>query len=73
MTKTNPPVVKQFDCIKVKQAVQSQVMAETTDMSTGELLSYFNRGASAPREPFDYTEWQRGLFEGSPWTSVTPM
>jgi hypothetical protein len=37
--------VKQFDCIKVKRAVQSQVAAETAGMSTGELLAYFNRGA----------------------------
>jgi hypothetical protein len=47
MTKTSPQAVKQFDCIKVKQAVQSQIMTETTGMSTGELLEYFNSPAAA--------------------------
>jgi methionine salvage enolase-phosphatase E1 len=39
--------VKPFDCIKVKQAVQSLVAAETAGMSTGELLAYFNSPAGA--------------------------
>jgi hypothetical protein len=47
MTKTKGRTVKQFDCIKMKRAVQSQVAAETAGMSTGELLAYFNRGAEA--------------------------
>jgi hypothetical protein len=47
MTKTDEQVVKQFDCIKVKRAIQSQIMAETAGMSTGELLAYFNSPAGA--------------------------
>jgi hypothetical protein len=49
--------VKQFDCIKVKRAVQSQIMAETADMSTGELLAYFNSPAvSVASVPLNVTE-----------------
>ncbi|GAB7141335.1 hypothetical protein RsTz2092_13090 [Deferribacterales bacterium RsTz2092] len=33
---------KQFDCIQVKNEVQAQVLAETSGMSTPELLEYFN-------------------------------
>jgi hypothetical protein len=38
---------KQFDCIELKQAIQSQIMIETTGMSAGELLAYFNNPAGA--------------------------
>jgi hypothetical protein len=56
MTKTDGQVVKQFDCIEVKRAVQSQVMAETTGMSTAELLAYFNNGVSTSFDaPIDTT------------------
>ena len=34
---------KRFDCLKMKNHIQAQVYAETRDMSTTELLSYFNR------------------------------
>jgi hypothetical protein len=37
---------KQFDCIKMKNAIQAQVYAETQDMSMKELLNYFNRKAT---------------------------
>jgi len=36
---------KQFDCLKMKSSIQTQIYAETQNMSTEELLSYFNNSA----------------------------
>ena len=33
---------KQFDCIKMKSDIQAQIYAETQNMSSEELLNYFN-------------------------------
>jgi len=38
MTKT-----KTFDCVRMKNDIQAKIHAETKDMSTEELLAYFNR------------------------------
>ena len=38
MTKT-----KTFDCVRMKNDIQAKIYAETKDMSTAELLAYFNR------------------------------
>jgi len=38
MTKT-----KTFDCVRMKNDIQAKIHAETKDMSTAELLAYFNR------------------------------
>ena len=38
MTKT-----KTFDCVRMKNDIQTKIYAETKDMSTAELLVYFNR------------------------------
>jgi hypothetical protein len=37
---------KQFDCVKLKNAIQKTILEETDGMTVGELLSYFN-------SPFD--------------------
>ena len=34
---------KQFDCIKMKSDIQTQIYAETQNMSKEQLLSYFNK------------------------------
>jgi hypothetical protein len=34
---------KDFDCVKMKNDIQAKIYAETKDMSTAELLAYFNR------------------------------
>ena len=34
---------KTFDCIKMKNNIQAKIYAETKDMTTPELLAYFNR------------------------------
>ena len=33
---------KRFDCIKMKSDIQAQIYAETKNMSTDELLNYYN-------------------------------
>jgi hypothetical protein len=33
---------KDFDCVKMKNDIQTKIYAETKDMSTAELLVYFN-------------------------------
>jgi len=33
---------KAFDCVKMKNDIQAKIYAETKDMSTAELLEYFN-------------------------------
>jgi trans-2-enoyl-CoA reductase len=33
---------KQFDCLKMKQDIQKQIYAETKNMTSKELLQYFN-------------------------------
>ena len=40
---------KRFDCLKMKYDIQTQINAETTGMSTSELLRYFNTGCSDKR------------------------
>jgi hypothetical protein len=37
-----PNKEKQFDCIKMKNHIQTQIYAETKNMSAKELLNYFN-------------------------------
>jgi len=39
-TMTKP---KTFDCVKMKNDIQAKIYAETKDMSTAELLAYFDR------------------------------
>ena len=34
---------KTFDCVKMKNDIQAKIYAETKDMTTSELLAYFNR------------------------------
>jgi hypothetical protein len=34
---------KDFDCVKMKNDIQAKIYAEIKDMSTEELLAYFNR------------------------------
>ncbi|GHV67917.1 hypothetical protein FACS1894199_14310 [Bacteroidia bacterium] len=34
---------KDFDCVKMKNDIQAKIYAETKDMTTEELLAYFNR------------------------------
>ena len=34
---------KTFDCVKMKNDIQTLIYAETKDMDTAELLAYFNR------------------------------
>ena len=47
---------KSFDCVKMKNDIQSKIYAETKDMSTTELLDYFNgRDNSAKQQQ---TCWQ---------------
>ena len=36
---------KAFDCVKMKNDIQAQIYAKTKDMSTAELLAYFNEPA----------------------------
>jgi hypothetical protein len=33
---------KSFDCVKMKNDIQAKIYAETKNMSTNELLEYFN-------------------------------
>ncbi|MCL2623350.1 MAG: hypothetical protein FWD31_06760 [Planctomycetaceae bacterium] len=49
MTKT-----KTFDCVRMKNDIQAKIYAETKDMSTAELLAYFNRQPENSHS--DYTE-----------------
>ena len=37
---------KQFDCIRMKSSIQAQIYKETQNMSTDELLSFFNNKKS---------------------------
>ena len=34
---------KRFDCLKMKEEIQAKIYEETKDMSSSELLEYFNR------------------------------
>ena len=38
---------KTFDCVKMKNDIQAKIYAETKDMTTSELLAYFNRQAES--------------------------
>ena len=43
---------KQFDCITMKSNIQQQIYNETKNMTTNELLCYFNgNGKSAEAQP----------------------
>jgi hypothetical protein len=34
---------KTFDCVKMKNDIQAKIYAETRNMTTAELLAYYNR------------------------------
>jgi len=34
---------KQFDCIKMKNSIQTQIYSETANMTKTELLNYYNK------------------------------
>jgi hypothetical protein len=35
--------MKDFDCVEMKNEIQAKIYAETKDMSSEELLAYFNK------------------------------
>ena len=37
--------LKDFDCLKMKEEIQAKIYEETKDMTTEEILAYFNRPA----------------------------
>jgi len=39
-----------FDCVKMKNDIQAKIYAETKDMSTSELLEYFNGSGASERQ-----------------------
>jgi len=39
-----------FDCVKMKNDIQAKIYSETKDMSTSELLEYFNGSSVSTRE-----------------------
>ena len=39
-----------FDCVKMKNDIQAKIYAETKDMSTIELLEYFNGSGISTRQ-----------------------
>ena len=47
MTKSNE---KRFDCVEMKYSIQTQIYAETQNMSTKELLDYFNNSTKEVEE-----------------------
>ena len=40
--------IKDFDCVEMKNAIQAQIYAEIKDMTSDEILTYFN---STPTKP----------------------
>jgi len=56
MTKT-----KTFDCVRMKNDIQAKIYAETKDMSTAELLAYFN--CQPESGDGDYTEEREVLLK----------
>jgi hypothetical protein len=47
---------KDFDCLKMKTDIQTEILLETDGMNDTELLHYFNTA-------FDYIKWQRNLWK----------
>jgi hypothetical protein len=44
-----------FDCVKMKNDIQAKIYAETRDMSTSELLEYFNgKGVSTRQQHVNF-------------------
>ena len=41
---------KKFDCLEMKYNIQQQINAETKNMSSQELLLYFNANSSGEKE-----------------------
>jgi len=41
---------KAFDCVKMKNDIHAKIYAETKDMSTNELLEYFNGSDVSKRQ-----------------------
>jgi hypothetical protein len=41
---------KNFDCLKMKTDIQAQIFSETQDMSSLEILDYFNKNKSFPKK-----------------------
>jgi hypothetical protein len=37
--------VKDFDCVEMKNAIQAQIYAEIKDMTSNEILAYFNKSS----------------------------
>jgi hypothetical protein len=37
--------VKDFDCVEMKNAIQAQIYAEIKDMTSDEILAYFNKSS----------------------------
>jgi hypothetical protein len=37
---------KRFDCLKMKTDIQAQIYSETQNMTTSEILDYFNKNKS---------------------------
>jgi hypothetical protein len=35
--------IKDFDCVEMKNAIQAQIYAEIKDMTSDEILAYFNK------------------------------
>jgi hypothetical protein len=44
---------KQFDCLKMKQDTQKQIYAETQNMTSQELLQYFNNNEKEHLKPIE--------------------
>jgi hypothetical protein len=50
---------KDFDCVEMKNEIQAKIYAETKDMSSEELLAYFNR----PREQASFGKSNHPVLE----------
>ena len=42
---------KDFDCVEMKNAIQAKIYAETKNMTTDELLAYFNGKSQTTKPP----------------------
>ena len=47
-------IEKDFDCIKMKRAIQAQIYEETKDMTKEELLAYYSKPTDQP-----FFQWLR--------------
>jgi len=45
---------KDFDCIKMKREIQAQIYEETKNMTTEEVLAYYNKPTDQP-----FFQWLR--------------